>query len=218
MTSRHIRSSFIEYFPNLSQISYIYELRRMLGGCATILDIGCGANSPLQFLKGAKLVGVDGYQPALDAARKKGTHDELKLCNVTDIGTTFAKKQFDACVALDVIEHLDKDQGLQLLQEMERIAKKRVVIFTPSGFLPQEHFEDDDMQVHRSGWEPDEMKELGFTAMGLLGHKNLRREEHRIRFRPKTLWGIVSEATNFLYTKHHPEKACAILCSKDISA
>ena len=69
--------------------------------------------------------------------------------NLTDI---FARNNSNACVALDVIEHLVKPDGIKLMRDMETIAAKKVIFFTPCGFLPQHHTTNDDLQEHLSGW------------------------------------------------------------------
>lgn len=69
---------------------------------------------------------------------------------------------FDAIVLTDVIEHLEKDQGLLLIREVERVSSSIVGIFTPLGFMPQHFssiqdtwgFEETELQTHRSGWLP----------------------------------------------------------------
>ena len=71
----------------------------------------------------------------------------------------------DTVMALDVIEHMEKEEGLRLLHEAKRIARHQVVVFTPLGFFPQSHAPDEldrwhmhggRWQSHRSGWEPEE--------------------------------------------------------------
>jgi len=203
-------------FPNLAFISYVVELRSMLMGCRTVLDLGCGEASPLRFLKVARSVGVDGYGAAIDAARLKGTHDELYRFDVRAIRDKYPTRSFCCCVALDLIEHLPKDDGYRLIQDMERLASRRVVIFTPNGFIPQLS-KDGDLQEHLSGWTVDEFRSLGFAVIGMYGVKSLRGETHNLRHRPKLFWGVVSALTHFLYTRRHPEKAAAILAVKGMA-
>jgi hypothetical protein len=78
-------------------------------------------------------------------------------------------KSVDSVFALDVIEHLEKADGLRFLQQAERVARRQIVIFTPLGFFPQS-YEDPDKpdrwgmqggywQTHRSGWLPEDFSE-----------------------------------------------------------
>jgi len=92
-------------------------------------------------------------------------------------------------MALDVIEHLAKEDGLRLMRAMEKISRRKVIFFTPSGFLPQCHLEKNDLQEHLSGWEVAEMKQHGYQVIGMLGPKALRGEFHNLKWRPKFFLG-----------------------------
>ena len=118
-------------------------------------------------------------------------------------------------MALDLIEHLTKEDGLKLIRDMETIAAKKIVIFTPSGFLSQPSH-DGDLQEHLSGWEPEEMRKLGFQVLGMQGPKFLRGEEHQHKYRPKQFWGIISALGHYFYTRRRPERAAAMLCVKTL--
>lgn len=198
--------------PN--QILVKFALRNALNNCESVLDIGCGTAPTMRELGVARTVGVEGYRPFFDQAKRENLQDDLVECDVREISRHFEAKQFDACVALDLIEHLPKADGLELLRSMEAIAKKRVILFTPNGFLPQRHADNDDLQEHLSGWEPGEMRKLGYEVVGLLGPKTLRGEYHKLKNRPAAFWGIVSFFAQCFSTKRNPERAAAILCVK----
>ncbi len=202
-------------FPRLLQFSYLNTMRKQLEDCRTCLDIGCGGDSPVRHLKFEYAVGVDGHEPLLQQARTRRTHDEFVLCNATQLDRHFSPKQFDCCVALDLIEHLSKDDGMKLISDMQRIASKKVLLFTPNGFLPQQSHEG-DLQEHRSGWTAEEMEALGFAVIGMHGWKVLRGEQHRHRLKPAWLSGILSALSQYLYTRRHPSQAAALLCVKSV--
>jgi hypothetical protein len=102
-----------------------------------------------------------------------------------------------------------------MLKAMERIAKRKSVILTPNGFLPQGHTDHADLQEHQSGWEPDDLTELGYKVAGVLGPKGLRGEYHKLKREPEWLWGSISLLGQVLYTRWVPSAAAAILCVKD---
>ena len=204
----------IGHDPN--QIAVKLAMRKALLGCESVLDVGCGHSSMMRYFGVQHSVGIDGYLPSVEEARKKQTHDEVIHGNVTELENSFRPKQFDACIAIDVIEHLTKEDGLKLIASMERIARKRVVFFTPNGFLPQRHISNDDLQEHLSGWEPAEMRGFGYRVKGLLGPKKLRGEHHALKNKPAAFWGIASFIGQ-LGVANRPEKAAAILCVKDLA-
>jgi SAM-dependent methyltransferase len=190
--------------------SLIGQLQAVLAGCETILDVGCGSGSPLRFVDKGHLVGVDGFGPAVERARALCTHDEYFVGDVRNLEDLFPKRRFDACVALDVIEHLPKEDGWRMLESMERLAERRVVIFTPNGFVPQ-HSKDGDLQEHLSGWTTAEFSGRGFRVIGMCGPKSLRGEYHVIKYKPRALWALTSLIADYAYTRRHPESAAALL-------
>lgn len=204
-------------FPRLLAGTTLAEIARATEGCRSALDLGCGGGSPSRHLGIPFLAGLDGHAASLQEARANRTHQEYYLRDVRNLEGLFSAGQFEACIALDLIEHLTKDEGLRLLRDMERIASKRVILFTPNGFLPQQGGVD-DLQQHLSGWEPGEMKALGYRVLGMHGPKFLRGEFHHPRTLPRSIAGPISIVGHFLYTRRHPEKASALLCTKDVGA
>lgn len=200
---------------NPSQLLLLKEVRIALRKARTVLDVGCGNCSPLRFFPDVSLTGVDGYGPALEEARRNGTHNEYFLGDVRNLTGIFPGRKFEVCIALDVIEHLSKEDGWRMLESMERLATRRVVIFTPNGFLPQKSH-DGDLQQHLSGWTADEMRARGYEVLGMFGPKSLRGEYHRINRQPRIFWLLVSILGHYTSTRRCPEKAAAIFCVKKL--
>lgn len=203
------------YDPN--HILFKLALGEALQGCESVLDVGCGVTPTMRQLGVRQTCGAEGYAPSFTEAKRQNTHDRLVQCDVRELSRHFQPGQFDACVALDVIEHLTKSDGLKLIADMERIARKRVIFFTPSGFLEQHHASNDDLQEHLSGWEAAEMERLGYRVIGQLGPKRLRGEYHALKRRPAAFWGLVSLAGQLTRSQHHPAEAAAILCVKTMA-
>jgi SAM-dependent methyltransferase len=197
-----------------AQILVWLAMHRALRDCKSVLDVGCGGNSNLRLLGAQRLAGIDGWAPSVEKARANKTHDEVAQGDVREMDKLFRPGQFDACVALDVIEHLSKEDGLKLAAAMERVAGKTVVFLTPKGFLPQRHTEQSDLQVHLSGWEPAEMRGLGYRVFGMLGPKALRGEYHVLKHRPRAFWAVVSLFCQLVWCRWRPDSAAAILCVK----
>lgn len=197
---------------------YPMELNNVVGDIDTLLDIGCGDNSPVQFLSSdIHKVGVDIFQPSIDVSKKKNIHSEYVKLNVLEVADYFDESSFDCAVASDLIEHLEKKDGYELIRQMERVAKKRIIIFTPNGFLKQGEYNQNPWQVHHSGWTPEEMEEMGFRVYGINGLKSLRGEFSRIRYRPYLFWRVISDFTQ-LFLKNKPKYSFQMLCVKEIES
>ena len=202
--------------PFSSPRTNIIELSRILSDCNSIIDVGCGRSSPLRFISADLLVGVDVYRKDLEEAKKLKTHDEYVVANAGKLREFFKPDQFDACVALDIIEHFTKEDGLRFIHDLETIARIKVIVFTPNGFLPQSRHEEGDYQEHLSGWETGKMRELGYRVIGLDGIKSLRADHHQLRFRPAPIWAIVSWISQKIWCRKHPDSAAALLCWKEL--
>ena len=148
---------YIKIFHN-----YQTELEHAVGNCKTLLDVGCGEDSPVKsFSNNLYCVGVDAFKPSIEKSKKKNIHNQYYQMDVLDIGKNFQKDSFDCVLASDLIEHLTKKDGLNLLEMMEKIAKKKVIIFTPNGFLSQGEVNNNPWQIHKSGWDVKEMEKKG---------------------------------------------------------
>lgn len=194
------------------------ELDKTIGQTQSLLDVGCGSASPLAHLavRPGYLVGADGFQPSIDISRGKHLHDDYVNTDLLEIGSAFKADSFDVVIALDVIEHFTKEDGVKLLQKMETIASRKVIIFTPNGFLPQNEHSGNSLQRHLSGWSVQEMQQMGYEVIGINGWKPLFGEFALPRFRPAKLWALISRLTQPL-VRNHPSHAFAMLCVKEIT-
>lgn len=197
--------------------SYKETLNRELGPMSSILDLGCGSTSPVQYVQTqAHKVGYDVHGPSIEKSKAAGIHHEYIEDNLENIDKYFGPKSFDAVMAMDLIEHLPREKSLQLINQMERIARKRVVIFTPTGFLHQGEYDANPYQIHLSGWNPAEFRKRGYRTYGMYGWRSLRGELSYIRWKPKTLWTKISDLSQKLVYSR-PGAAFEFFAIKDIT-
>ena len=194
-----------------------YELRQILKGCESVLDLGCGPSSPIRSLpRDFHSVGIDIYEKSVEESKRKCIHNEYFVMDTLDIEQKFQPNSFDCVLAIDLIEHLEKKDGVRLIQLMEKIAKKKVVIFTPNGFLFQQERDGNLWQIHRSGWTVQEMRKMGYRVIGMSGIKFLRGERASLKFSPRRVWVVISDLTQ-LFVRNRPDKAFQILCIKEFA-
>jgi hypothetical protein len=98
---------------------------------------------------------------------------------------------------------------------MESIASKKVILFTPNGFLKQGYVEGSKWQKHNSGWSVEEFQKLGYTVYGASGIKSLKGYRASIKYKPWFFWCLVSELSQ-LYVYNKPSKAFHLFCIKRI--
>lgn len=193
-------------------------LRKEVGGIDSLLDLGCGSNSPVKFIKDLVnyRVGVDLFEPSLQKSIKEGIHNDYKLHNVLKVDEIFGDNSFDLVIASDLIEHLTKEEGLQLIKLMEKIARKKVIILTPNGFLEQGVYDDNEFQIHKSGWEVEEFESMGYKVYGIMGLKSLRGEYSYPTIKPNALGNRISFLTQN-YAFNQPKKAFSLMAVKEIN-
>lgn len=165
-------------------------LSRELAQCVSVVDCGCGTDSIMQHLCNRRsVVGVDRYLPSLTENRARGRYAEHVQGDI--LSAPLQSLSMDAAVSLDVIEHFSKEDGLRMLDTMERVARKRVIVMTPNGFVPQAA-DHNPWQEHRSGWTVEEFQARGYDVFGIYGAKELRGEYARLNRRPWLFWEIAS--------------------------
>jgi len=91
----------------------------------TILDVGCGDGRITNVLcRKYKVIGLDHSMSSL-----KGVHGTLTCASSTDI--PFLDDSFDLVLCSEVLEHLPDEVYESTLKELERVAKKYILISVP---------------------------------------------------------------------------------------
>lgn len=185
--------NFHQCLAKLGDWCYYRQLAHELKNIDSVLDLGCGADSPLSKIKKIFFsVGVDIFASSIKKSKKRKIHDEYKLVDVLEIDKFFKKKSFEAVIALDLVEHLTKKEGLKLLKKMEAMARKKIIILTPNGFTNQNQGEENSYQIHQSGWTVGDFQSRGYRVYGMRGLKFIRGEWATIKYQPWFFWGVVS--------------------------
>lgn len=123
-----------------------------------VLDVGCGWGH-YGVLVGdqwpwAQISGLDA-QPG--RCRWPAAYSQLVAGVMPDgVDGPFSKLGFHLVLLLDVIEHLEEDDGLRALAWCR--SRGPVILATPHGFMAQDGGEYDR---HRSGWYPEQLEALG---------------------------------------------------------
>jgi|SRR3989344_9094138 len=215
-TIQYFDMNIRKVFVTLGDLFYYKILEKELLGMDTVLDVGCGADSPLaQVKKTFYSVGVDIFEPSIKKSKKKKIHDDYKIGDILNLSKFVKKKSFDGVVALDIIEHLEKKDGYTLLKQMELIAKKRVIVLTPYGFTQQHPYDENPYQIHKSGWYDEDFKKLGYTVYGMRGFRFIRGECATIKYKPWFFWGILAVLSQFVVYKY-PSAGYQLLAVKNI--
>ncbi|AFQ42408.1 methyltransferase family protein [Desulfosporosinus meridiei DSM 13257] len=148
---------------------FLNVINELLSDSNTVLDVGCGVGETLEKISCPIKIGVDAHRPYLENARASEKFIKLNF-RAERLRELFLPKSIDSVTMIDVIEHFEKEDALDVLSQVEEIATKRVVIFTPRGFFRQldiDHYNlgGESFQRHRSGWEVEDFEKLGYNTV-----------------------------------------------------
>ena len=133
----------------------------------TIMDIGCNDGSTMLFINRRKYfhsTGLDVSQKAIEAASAAGSHEQYVCSDVAAVPGL--ETSYDLVLCLETIEHLEKQDGLKLLAEIERLAAGQIIISTPVGFHELIDHPAEKGADHKSGWSVAEFKNRGYEVKG----------------------------------------------------
>lgn len=95
------------------------------------LDCGCGfgkwaglLRTHLPNVANAYMVGIGIFLGNLKFCKKYGVYDDLVLADISRL--PFRTDCFDVVIACEVIEHLEKRDGIEFLANLEKLGKRRL--------------------------------------------------------------------------------------------
>jgi len=128
----YIKNDLMRLLIRLSRYKFVY---RMISENDDVLEVGCGSGLGAMFLS-QKCKHVTGIDLRDDEIKEANSIKRRK--NVTFLKKDFYKmksnKKYDVLIALDVIEHMNEEDGKRFLQHTKKYLKKEgmIIIGTPS--------------------------------------------------------------------------------------
>lgn len=175
----------VRYLPFLAErdspnpIATLLDEHLIRGG--SVLNIGTARHVNT----GTKLYGYYQYAIGMDV------HYVDKVNEMDDFVKGYApllpfrNNSFDVVIAIELIEHLTKEDGYILLEEMEQIAKRQIVVSTPNGFLkivPKDRGYGSPFDAHLSGWTKKEFEDIGFKVFSWTNRMSLFRQRTMVEY------------------------------------
>lgn len=108
------------------------------------------------------IVGLEIFSPYIERQSKLGLYDNIVEANVLDI--PFDNGYFDVVLACEIIEHLEQEDGLKMINEVERVSKNLVIVTAPFGFRKQDAVDGNEYQIHRSRWYHSDFIKMGYEV------------------------------------------------------
>lgn len=135
--------------------------------CNTVLDIGIGYRAIGAYLKyylpHLILDGVEIYAGYKNHPLARW--DLYRKIWIGDFTRMAIPPVYDAILAIDVIEHLDKAQGARQVLRLATLARKVFIISVPLGEYPQGAYEGNVYETHKSTWYEGDFSVLGLKLI-----------------------------------------------------
>ena len=111
-------------------------------------------------------------------------YDNVFCYDIRKIGGIFQENSFDVVTAFDAIEHLEKEEGFKLIKDAERIARKKVIFFTPKKWDDNKRSVEDKKfwsygntaNYHKSLWKEKDFTDLGYKLLSYQGYVLVEKE------------------------------------------
>jgi cyclopropane fatty-acyl-phospholipid synthase-like methyltransferase len=170
---------------------------------ARILELGCGHGALLHFAREAgytNLSGIDASPAQVAAARQLGIAD-VQQGELLPALRAAAPASHDAVVAYDVIEHLTKDELLDMADEVARVLKPggRWIIHAPNGLSPFCGVMAYGDLTHEQAFTPESLTQL-FLACGFRT-ASFHEDPPAVRGLPSAvraaLWALIRQLIRF---------------------
>jgi hypothetical protein len=133
-----------------------------------VFDLGCGSGCYGQQIRmrdrSIRMVGADGWLEYLASAHCIRYYDAVIRTQVNDIIDGLVTVPADLVLFMDVIEHLERDEGAKVLDFIE--TKYPVAILsTPLFDFPQGAVDGNELERHRSIWTEQELVQRGWRVL-----------------------------------------------------
>lgn len=176
---RALRNAAQEGVVTAPANSYPHLLRLLAADCQSVLDVGTGLMRSLATLPCPVKIGLEAHRAYLEH-REVGDAVPINA-SALEIERLFIPGAVDLVTLIDVLEHFTPDDAFEVLRQVETVAKRRVLLFTPRGAFPQEGHDafdlgGEELQRHRSTWEPDDLVGLGYHVTVLEDFHDARNE------------------------------------------
>jgi hypothetical protein len=129
------------------------------------LGVGYGHFGPKIKIEipGSFLVGVEIFKPYFEkiptVCYKELHNEDIRTFDYADL---CSRIPIQAVIAIDVVEHLERKDGLELLKKLEELISV-VILSVPIIDYPQDCFMGNEWEEHKTQWKVEELIQLGYV-------------------------------------------------------
>lgn len=108
-----------------------------------------------------RIDGIEGYAGYFTPVHEY-VYNRILVGDALQMLATIPDATYELVLAIDILEHFEKDQGFAFLRELQRVSRGAVLVSTPQDFHHQE-VEANPLENHRSHWEEQDLRNAGFA-------------------------------------------------------
>lgn len=189
----------------------------------TVMDLGAGNNPQKQVCNDLEIkqLLIDlGYAESDSENILRRSIDVLDFRKIQNQIFEFTgNARVDCVVSIGNIEHLERNDGEKLLDEVENWANKVVIFETPNGFVHQGPIDGNQHQIHLSGWTPSDFRKRGYKVYGTTGLKVLKKNSDKgeYKFSIKGMRFLDVFISRIFFLKFFPNLCFNFLAYKQIN-
>ena len=109
------------------------------------------------------IIGVDIFKPYCEKQKNLRIYDEIHCIDVLEIDK-YLKTNYHIIIVSELVEHVKKNDGLKLIEMLEKICTNLLIITTPQGpTYHNKHVDGNKHNTHISEWKDIDFKKMGFS-------------------------------------------------------
>ena len=170
-------SNYLQISPIMDKIVNLHP--------STMLDVGCGLGIygalSRVFLEednlydrtdppwnkkenwNVKIDGIEGFEKYITDLHRH-VYNDILIGNALEIFGGLKERSYDLVIAIDILEHFEKEEGIRFIRELQRIGRT-ILVATPATFIEQIE-PINPLEDHRSLWTKEDLLALGFDLIG----------------------------------------------------
>lgn len=110
-----------------------------------------------------RIDGIEGYAGYLTPVHA-WAYQELRIGDALALLHEKADASYDLVMAIDILEHFEAADGLRLLAECRRVARRAALVSTPKEFHAQQ-VAANPLEDHRSVWSAEQLAAAGYGEL-----------------------------------------------------
>lgn len=109
-----------------------------------------------------RITSLDIWTPYIERIYPLNIYNSLVCADARKL--PFRDNSFCVILACEVLEHLPQSEGIDFLEELERVAREMLIVTTPLGFMHQGDINGNKHERHISAWQKEDLEKKGYSV------------------------------------------------------